>query len=50
MSKRAVWGRWSLLMAAVLVPIVAVAAVVGAHWGQLAAEALQVALKLAVIP
>ena len=50
MSKRAVWGRWSLLMVAVLVPIVAVVAFACVHWGQLAVEALQVALKLVVIP
>ena len=50
MSKKAVWSRWALLMLALLTPMVAVAAVVCAHWGQLAAEALQVALKLAVIP
>lgn len=50
MSKRAVWGRWSLLMLAVLIPIAAAAAFVCARWGQLALEAVQVALKLAVIP
>lgn len=50
MSKRAFGGRWLLLMAAVLVPVVAVAAVACVHWGQLAVEALQVALKLVVIP
>ena len=50
MSKGAVWGRWALMIIAILAPIVAVAAVVCAQWGQLALEAVQVALKMAVIP
>ena len=50
MSKRAVLGRWSLLTLAILAPVAAVVAVACAHWGQLALEAVQVALKLAVIP
>ena len=50
MSKKAVWGRWTLLMLAVLIPMAAAAAFACARWGQLALEAVQVALKLAVIP
>ena len=49
MSKRAVWGRWVLLMLAVLLPVMAVAAYACARWGQLALEAVQVVLKMAVI-
>ena len=50
MSRGAAWGRWALLTLAILAPIVAVAAIVCAQWGQLALEAVQVALKMAVIP
>ena len=44
MSRGAVWGRWALMTIAILAPIVAVAALVCAEWGQLAIEAVQVAL------
>ena len=50
MSKKAVWGRWSLAMLAVLAPILAVAAYACVRWGQLALDAVQVVMKLAVIP
>ena len=50
MSKKAVWGRWALLMLAVLAPVAAAAAYICVRWGQLAMDAVQVALKLAVIP
>ena len=50
MNKGAAWGRWALLTAVVLAPIAAVAAYGCVRWGQLALEAVQVALKLAVIP
>lgn len=50
MSRRAIWGRWALLLLAIVTPVAAIAAYVCARWGQLALEAVQVVLKLAVIP
>lgn len=50
MSKRALWGRWALLMLAVLLPIAAAVAYAWVHWGQLAVEGVQVVLKMVVIP
>lgn len=49
MSGKAVFGRWALLMLAILLPIGAAAAYLCARWGQLALEAVQVVLKLVVI-
>ena len=43
-------ARWALLTVVILAPVVAAAAYVCARWGQLALEAVQVALKMAVIP
>ena len=50
MNRLAAWGRWALLTAAVLAPVAVAAACVYDHWGQLALEAVQVALKMVVIP
>lgn len=50
MSRGAVLGRWALLMLAVLLPVAAAVVYGCARWGQLAVEAVQVALKLVVIP
>lgn len=50
MSKGNALKRWALLTAAILAPIVAVAVWLYLHWGRLALEAVQVALKMAVIP
>lgn len=49
MSRGARWGRWALMMLAVLLPV-ALAAQACAHLGQLALEGVQVVLKMAVIP
>lgn len=49
-SGKAAWGRWALLTAAVLAPVALAAACLCVRWGQLALEAVQVALKMAVIP
>lgn len=50
MSKGKALGRWALLTAVILAPVVAVAGFAYVRWGQLALEAVQVALKMAVIP
>ena len=50
MSRRAAKGRFALLVVAILVPVAAIAAFGCVRWGQLALEAVQVALKMAVIP
>ena len=50
MSRGAAGRRWALTIIAILAPIMAVAAWIWAQWGQLALEAVQVALKMAVIP
>ena len=50
MSRGEAVGRWLLLMLAVLLPIEAGAAYVWTHWGRLALEAVQVVLKMVVIP
>lgn len=49
MNRKAMIGRWGWMMLAILLPLIAVAAFVCARWGQLALEAVQVVLKLAVI-
>ena len=50
MNGKAMLGRWGLLMLAILLPLLAAVAFACARWGQLALEAVQVVLKLAVIP
>lgn len=50
MSKGGVLGRFALLTLAILAPVAAIAAYACAQWGQLALEAVQVVLKMAVIP
>ena len=50
MNGKAVIGRWGLLLLAILLPVFAVVAFACVRWGQLALEAVQVVLKLAVIP
>ena len=50
MNKGNAFGRHALLTAAILAPVGAVAAFACVRWGQLALEAVQVALKMAVIP
>ena len=50
MSKGAALGRCAVLIAAILAPVAAAAVFACAQWGQLALEAVQVALKMAVIP
>ena len=50
MNRHAAWGRWALLTAAILLPVALAAACVCFRWGQLALEAVQVALKMVVIP
>lgn len=50
MSKGVALGRQALLVAAILAPVVAVVIYACARWGQLALEAVQVALKMVVIP
>lgn len=50
MSRGAVWARWALMTIAILAPVVAVVTYACARWGQLAMEAVQVALKMVVIP
>ena len=50
MSRGAVWGRCALLVLAVLLPLAAAGAYAAVRWGQLALEAVQVALKMVVLP
>lgn len=50
MSRGAVFGRWLLLMLAVLLPIAAAATYACVRWGRLALEAVQVVLKMVVVP
>lgn len=50
MSRGTVGKRWIALLIAVLLPIAAGAAYGYVRWGRLAAEAVQVAMKMAVIP
>ena len=50
MTRGAVFSRWLLLMLAVLLPIAAGAGYACARWGRLALEAVQVVLKLVVVP
>lgn len=50
MNGKAMIGRWGLMLLAILLPLSAAVAFACARWGQLALEAVQVVLKLAVIP
>ena len=50
MNRGAEWGRLALLTAAIVAPVAAAVAFACVRWGQLALEAVQVALKMVVIP
>ena len=50
MSRKAVFSRWLLLMLAVLLPIAAAAAYGCVRWGRLGLAAIQVVMKMVVVP
>lgn len=50
MNRGAEWGRLMLLTASIVAPVAAVAAFACVRWGRFALEAVQVVLKMAVIP
>lgn len=50
MNRGTALARWALWTVLVLAPVAAAGAYAFARWGQLALEAVQVALKMVVIP